>query len=192
LFPPYDLLCDLLCAQDKKHKVIVTNRSLGAANRWCIQEIQLENEGYFVHIDRRGVQTNSAAAITELCIAGIRSEVDIGVLKAIIEKGVNKQIEIDDKKLFVCAVDTKDSSIEEIQEATESSQRCHEADFNWEGIEAWDDVNNCRVDPQKVYNARLEEIAFFPQNESVQEGEETEMPRHDRESTYRCKMGRHQ
>ena len=68
---------------------------------------------------------------------------------------------MDEKRLFICAIDTQDSNMKDVQEVNERARRCHEEVFHWDSIEAWYDVNNCRLDPKQVYQARLDEIAYF-------------------------------
>ena len=49
---------------------------------------------------------------------------------------------------------------DEVQEAHESLARCHEQ-LSEVDDEAWDDVNNCKLDPLKVRKAREEEMEYF-------------------------------
>ena len=56
--------------QVEKPEVIFTSGPIGTMNWWRLQELHHESRGYFVHVDRRGVQTNSAANIAEVHLAG--------------------------------------------------------------------------------------------------------------------------
>lgn len=62
-------------------------------------------------------------------------------------------------QLFLCEVQVGDITHGEPEEAAEAKQQCHEPEGMLE--EAWDDVNNCRLDPAKVSEARRAEMEFF-------------------------------
>ena len=82
-------------------------------------------------------------------------------VKQTLEEGMRMQKENDAQELFICAVSMENVNEEDIKEAMNGSGKCHEAETDWDGIEAWDDVNNCRLDPKKVHEARQAEIEYF-------------------------------
>ena len=67
---------------------------------------------------------------------------------------------MDEKRLFLCSVIQELPREEDMQEAHESSAQCHEQ-LTGLDCEAWDDVNNCKLDPLKVRKAREEEMEYF-------------------------------
>ena len=163
--------------RSEKCAFVTTSGNQNRATRWSIQNEQDANGRYFVHVDSRGIQTNSAAVLASLSLAdhvsamqkvfiprGASSHLTVLVelkkssrvhqVKQILEEGMKMQKVNDAQDLFICAVSTEDMTEEDLKEAMDSSNQCHEPEINWDEIEAWDDVNNCRLDPKKVYEAR--------------------------------------
>ena len=171
--------------RNNKPTFVATHGLAGRENRWEIQAVQHESGKYFVHIDQRGIQTNSVAVPTELSLNGyihdmkevinprgatsmcsvmlvaIKRNVKRHLLSESLKRGMNMQHEMDHNQMFLCSVSTEVSSQADVDQAVESSNKCHEPEFDWSSIEAWDDVNDCRLDPKQVFKARMEEIGYF-------------------------------
>ena len=67
---------------------------------------------------------------------------------------------MDEKRCCLCSVIQAMPDADEIQEAHESAARCHEQ-LPEVDDEAWDDVNNCKLDPLKARKGREEEMEYF-------------------------------
>jgi hypothetical protein len=152
-----------------------------------IREQQHHHMKYFIDVDGRCITTNSAMTLSMLKLKGTIKEIkrDGEYFQAVVaddakqydvdtavNQGMKMQTEIDMQQLFVCEVNGNDVNDESVQEALESSERCHEPDpdtstttmkddeFKIDEV-AWDDVNNCPLDPVKVREARRAEMDYF-------------------------------
>jgi hypothetical protein len=67
---------------------------------------------------------------------------------------------MDERQMFMCEVTTGDAEYEDVETAMEQANNCHKEEVPETDI-AWDDVNNCELDPQKVREARAAEMEYF-------------------------------
>ena len=73
--------------------------------------------------------------------------------------GMMTQVSIDDMQLFVCEVIVKILEEEYMEEINESAPQCCEPESRDEL--AWNDVNNCKLDPARLREARMAEMEYF-------------------------------
>jgi hypothetical protein len=122
---------------------------------------------------------------------------------------MHMQAQTDGQQLFVCEVNGAEADDDKIQEAMEASIKCHEPELEahmttssthddkttddaTSGNEfAWDDVNNCKVDPAKVREARRAEMDCFRKT-GVQEGPEPALQGFNGEDAYQGTLDKHQ
>ena len=71
-------------------------------------------------------------------------------------EGMKTQVSIDDMQLFVCEVINKNLGEKYMEEIND---KCHERESHDDF--AWDNVNNCKLDPARVREARKEEMEYF-------------------------------
>ena len=119
----------------------------------------------------------------------LRRNSRIQKVKLALEAGMKMQKEYDEKELFICAVSMENPSEADVQEAKEGAKKCHEEEIDWDKVEAWDDVNNCKLDPKKVCEARKTEIEYFRRMESVQKSSNQGVQRSDRQNADQSQMG---
>lgn len=78
-----------------------------------------------------------------------------------IASAIDEHIKPDTMQLFLYNVDDRDVDMDRLSQAKEGEHQCHE-DLAQENYEvAWDDVNDCKLDPVKVRQARSAEMEFF-------------------------------
>ena len=97
---------------------------------------------------------------TTYAIARINCEEESQMFENALNQAMRNQQKIHEKRLFLCSVIQELPSEEDIQSAYESSAQCHEP-TNELDLEAWGDVNNCKLDPVKVRKTREEEMGYF-------------------------------
>ena len=92
-----------------------------------------------------------------LCVV-VEPETPRQDIEAASNEGMKTQVSIDDVQLFVCEV--IDQNLEEnMTEINERADKCHELETHDEY--AWDDVNNCKLDPARGREARKEDMEYF-------------------------------
>ena len=64
-------------------------------------------------------------------------------------------------QMFVCAVTGRNVEQDEVDEAHESAEKCHEAEVQFNNEFAWDDVNDCELNVDMVKAARAAEMDYF-------------------------------
>ena len=74
-------------------------------------------------------------------------------------EGAVTRVGIEDTQLFVCEVIDKNLEDEYMDEINESADKCHEPE-NHRNF-AWDDVDNCKLDPARVQEARKVDMEYF-------------------------------
>ena len=80
--------------------------------------------------------------------------------------------------LFVCEV--IDQNLEEnMTEINERADKCHELETHDEY--AWDDVNNCKLDPARGREARKEDMEYFQKMHAYRKSNSPEVQRRDKE-----------
>ena len=93
-------------------------------------------------------------------MARINCEAESKMFEDALNQATRNQQKMNEHRLFLCSVIQELPSEEDIQSAHESSAQCHES-TNELDLEAWGDVNNCKLDPVKVRKAREEEMEYF-------------------------------
>ena len=167
-----------------KEKYIEEDPMFVVANDRTLQDVrselydkQRETMKYFINLGGQSIATNSAAAASMLKVGGLmEKEIDMtadtartlirpdACMKQVEEslnRGMKLQKEIDKRQLFVCNIEVNPIDSEEMNKARESADRCHQDDGGGEDEYAWDDVNNCSLDPSRVKDARKAEIEYF-------------------------------
>ena len=151
------------------------NQTQYIRNRIC--KDQCSNMKYFIHLDGSYIYSNSVAVIAELtmknlacsipessqqhyAMARINCEAESKMFEDALNQAMRNQQKTNENILFLCSVIQELPSEEGIQSAHESSAQRHEP-TNELDLEAWGDVNNCKLDPVKVRKAREEEMEYF-------------------------------
>ena len=147
---------------------------------------------YFIDVEEQGITANSAAVLSTLLARNIEkktstegmfpcgaveTEARQGV-EAALNDGMMTQVSIDDMQLFVFEVIVKILEEEYMEEINESARKCCEPESLDEL--AWNDVNNCKLDPARVRAARMAEMEYS-QKMQVQEGISPVVQGRDRE-----------
>ena len=158
----------------EKPLFVVTSLHQPVDVRKMLHEEQHRNMRYFIDVMGNEIVTNSAAVMSLLKAEGIVDAVieqghfPRGVIaqrtaaKAVedaVNQGMEMQMGVDARQLFVCEVIGQNVQKEDIDEIHESANKCHESE-NHDEI-AWDDVNNCQLDPARVRAARMAEMEYF-------------------------------
>lgn len=97
-------------------------------------------------------------------------------------KAVQHHIYVDSMNLFFCEGQTGEVTQASLEEAGDVEQQWHDDRGMYE--EASDDINNCRLRPAKVLEARMAEMEFFRKmNESLCQGLDPKVQRSHREAS---------
>jgi hypothetical protein len=157
--------------------------------RQQIKTQQHDNMKYFIDVDGRKITTNSTMVVATVRLRGIisdmtmttdnytKAEVKEGTPNCNVEEAVNSgidmQLKTDHRQLFLCEVNATDITDDQVAEAKESADKRRDQNDNtmtWtcqydsdDKVDeiAWDDVNNCKLDPVKVKDARQAEMDYF-------------------------------
>ncbi len=135
------------------------------------------NMKYFIDVSKEHITTNSAVVMSMLLTEGAVQSIDrsndafpagtvVKNMKAkAIEGAVNRdmlaQAKVDSIQMFVCAATGGAVEKEEVDEAKASADKRHEADGQFVQEYAWDDVNDCMLDVNKVKEARAAEMEYL-------------------------------
>ena len=92
------------------------------------------------------------------CVA-VESEAARQDVEAALNEGMMTQVSIDDMQLVVYEVIVKILEEEYVEEINESAHKCCEPESQDEL--AWNDVNNCKLDPARLREARMAEMEYF-------------------------------
>lgn len=131
---------------------------------------------YFIEIDGKNITTHSvrvAAQMKERKIAsniindgkicGIRihyNDMHDGMVEGI-ACAINEQIKTDQMQLCLYNIDGEDVVMDQVEQAKDGETQCHESsEVNYDEV-AWGNVNECKLDPIKVRQARRAEMEFL-------------------------------
>lgn len=131
---------------------------------------------YVVEYDGDEVTTNSVRVVAQLkerklskgvhhngsiCNTSMNYDYNQNKVVEAIADAIDEQIKTDKMQLLLHSVGDRDIDTDQLSQAKEGEQQCHE-DVAEESFElAWGDVNDCRLDPVKVRQARRAEMEFF-------------------------------
>ena len=82
--------------------------------------------------------------------------------------GMKTQVITDDKQLFVREVLDKNIEESHLEEINESAEKCHEPENHDEF--AWNNVNNCELDPTQLREAGKAEVEYLQKIEVYKKG----------------------
>ena len=156
---------------------VVTGEGMATSTRSEIKQQQHNSMRYFIDVVGRDISTNSPMVMATLMSKGfiksvrmdknkfpigqVHKGIPTSAIDEVVGSAMTKQADIDSKQLFLCEVSDPQVNAEDAEEAKESAQKCHEPDAADELVWAWDDVNNCKLDPAKVLEARRAEMDYF-------------------------------
>ena len=122
---------------------------------------QHEKMKYFVAVEERAITTSSAAVLSTLMARNIMKKISTeGPFPCgAVNEGMEPQMSVDDMQLFVCEVINKNVEEEYMEEINVSAKKCYEPERRDDF--AWDDVNNFKLDPARVGEARKAEMEYF-------------------------------
>ena len=153
---------------------VVTSNPHPRETRQAVKVHQHDNMKYFIDVkEEGGITTNFAAVLSTLvsrnivekistedaflCVV-VEPETPRQDIEAALNEGMKTQVSIDGMLLFVFEV--IDHNLEEnMTEINERADKCHEPETHDEF--AWDDVNNCKLDPAQGREARKEDMEYF-------------------------------
>lgn len=141
-----------------------------------LRKEQSENMRYFIGSSGKEIVTNSAKVVAQLHInsACQRVEYQEGIRRATVDYGqehhkiakcitgaIDDQTIYDYKQLFRCNIETGDVSPEQVAQSQAVEMQCHHNGGCEIDEVAWGDVNDCKLDPTKVRQAREADLSFF-------------------------------
>ena len=156
----------------------IMDNTMHERSREMLRRQQHANMKYFIEVSGELITTNSAAVMAMLTTKGIMQEiwedkdgfptgkVTTGIEAKAVEEAVNRgmllQIKADSMQMFICATTGCEVKEEDVEEANANANKCHESEQDFTNMEyAWDDVNNCELNVDKVKEARAAEMAYF-------------------------------
>lgn len=156
--------------------LVVTGSQVEESVRNAIWKQQAEHMSYVVHIAGIRITTNSTQVVAQLqnkgmiedaktddkesCEIRLRQGVQADELGEELAHAFEEQAKVDRPNMFLCGVESGVVHSEELESAVQGERQCHEQDVHMDD-EAWDDVNDCRLDPVKVRAARQAEMEYF-------------------------------
>lgn len=150
---------------------IVTDQNLTKE----ICDLQMKSMIFFAKIEEGQIATNSvqAPAIMKfndivkdvtydgcMCAINLKSECDQELVAETIAGAMEEQMKDDTKQLFLRDIDNDTINDDRLQEAQAGERQCHDESEAVTNEIAWDDVNDCPLDPVQVRQARRSEIEF--------------------------------
>lgn len=153
---------------------------------------------HFVEVSGKRIHTNSVQVATKdkkygkincdkndcgACSIQIDDRCGQDFLAELITDAMDNQIKIDRMQMFVCEIDDQEVDQRRVQEAQSVETQCHEAQV--EEV-AWDDVNDCNLDPVTVWAARN---GVLREDASLSQSAKAAMPRYDGTGAHQGQMG---
>ena len=153
---------------------VVTSNQHPRETRQALKVHQHGDMKYFIDVEERGITANSAAVLSTLMARNIEKKISTEAMfpcgaleseaarqdvEAALNEGMMTQVSIDDMQLFVCEVIVKILEEEYMEEINESAPNSFEPESRDEL--AWNDVNNCKLDPARLREARMADTEYF-------------------------------